>query len=264
MDCKKINNHIIKWLIEQLKNSNQKGFVIGVSGGIDSAVVSTLCATTNYPVIVLNMPIYQVKEQFDRANEHIKYLKHKYKNVTDYTVDLTKPFKSLNNVLPNEAKSDLASVNTRSRLRMSTLYSFANSNNYLVCGTGNKIEDFGIGFFTKYGDGGVDISPIADLLKSEVYKLGKYLGISKTILEAAPTDGLWEKDKTDEEQIGASYDELEWAMDYCDTNGDNIEFDNITEITNRQKDVLKIYIHRNKASKHKMQMPPVCDCSNIK
>ena len=170
MNNKEISTHIINWLKDQLIISNQKGFVIGVSGGIDSAVTSTLCAETKFPIIVVNMPIHQPKDQFNRAVEHINWLNENYSNVTEHTVDLTQSFESYLESVPECAKSELALINTRARLRMLTLYSFANSNNYLVCGTGNKIEDFGIGFFTKYGDGGVDISPIAGLYKSEVYR----------------------------------------------------------------------------------------------
>lgn len=264
MNCEKVSDHIINWLKEQLINSKQKGFVIGVSGGIDSAVVSTLCAKTDYPCIVLSMPIYQVKDQFSRAEEHIKWLTEKYQNVRSFTIDLTNTFQILVDSLPQDAKGELALVNTRSRLRMTTLYSFANTNNYLVCGTGNKIEDFGIGFFTKYGDGGVDISPIADLVKSEVFALGKFLGVSDSILNAAPTDGLWEKDRTDEEQIGASYNELEWAMDFCQENDCNLKFENIPNLTERQYKVLEIYLNRNQSCKHKIQLPPVCDLNGIK
>ncbi|HBS85808.1 MAG: NAD(+) synthase [Bacteroidetes bacterium GWF2_38_335] len=259
MDYKKASEHIINWLKGQLETSGQKGFVVGVSGGIDSAVVSSLCARTGFPVIVLNMPIYQVKEQFSRAEEHIANLLKSFNNVRTFTVDLTNTFQMLCDSMPDEAKGELALVNTRSRLRMTTLYSFANTNNYLVCGTGNKIEDFGIGFFTKYGDGGVDISPIADLLKSQVYGLGRILGVPESILKAPPTDGLWEIDRTDEDQIGASYDELEWAMAFLgDQNLKKVQIETLKEITDRQKTVLKIYISRNLGSQHKMKMPAVC------
>jgi NAD+ synthase len=259
MDYKKVNLQIVNWLKEQIEKTGQKGFVVGVSGGIDSAVVSTLCAQTSFPVILLNMPIHQVNEQFNRASVHIKSLKEKYAKVSSFTTDLTEVFDNLCAVLPEQAKGELALVNTRSRLRMLTLYSFANTNSYLVCGTGNKIEDFAIGFFTKYGDGGVDISPIADLMKSEVYGLGKYLNVDASILNAAPTDGLWEIDRTDEDQIGASYNELEWAMKYLN-NKDLKEFnlEEITDLSAREKTVLSIYISRNLANQHKMKMPEVC------
>ncbi|MBN2681288.1 MAG: NAD(+) synthase [Bacteroidales bacterium] len=259
MDYKKVNLYIVNWLKEQIEKTNQKGFVVGVSGGIDSAVVSTLCAQTGLPVILLNMPIHQVNEQFNRAVVHINWLKENYSNVSSYTTDLTDVFDNLCAVLPEQAKGDLALVNTRSRLRMLTLYSYANTNCYLVCGTGNKIEDFGIGFYTKYGDGGVDISPIADLMKSEVYGLGKYLNVDISILNAAPTDGLWEIDRTDEDQIGASYNELEWAMKYLnDKNLENFDLSEQSNLSDREKEVLRIYVSRNLANQHKMKMPEVC------
>lgn len=259
MNYEKVNLHIVEWLRKQITETKQKGFVVGVSGGIDSAVVSTLCAKSGFPVIVLNMPIHQIKEQFDRAEKHINWLKDNFNNVSSFTTDLTLVYENLCSTFPLIAKEELALANTRSRLRMLTLYSFANSNNYLVCGTGNKIEDFAIGFFTKYGDGGVDISPIGDLMKSEVYALGKFLGVDKSILEAAPTDGLWEVDRTDEEQIGASYDELEWAMLFMEDKNPKtfVPVKNMS-LSERQKEVLNIYITRHLANRHKMEMPEVC------
>ncbi|MDD5570035.1 MAG: NAD(+) synthase [Bacteroidales bacterium] len=259
MNCKKVAEHITNWLVKKLNTSKQKGFVIGVSGGIDSAVVSALCAKTDFPVVTLNMPVFQNKEQYYLSVEHINWLKKKFKNVSSRTIDLSSVFSELICNLPENAKGDLALANIRSRLRMVTLYAFANTNKYLVCGTGNKIEDFGVGFFTKYGDGGVDINPIGDLLKSEVYALGKFLDVPKSIQKAAPTDGLWEKDKTDEEQIGATYNELEWAMKYCEKNK-IISLSEIkkTNLTKRQTEVLKIYVTRHNCNKHKIKMPDVC------
>ncbi len=250
--------YIVNWLKEQLLLSKQKGFVVGVSGGIDSAVVSTLCAMTGKPVILLSMPIYQASNQLSRAENHLNFLKSKYKNVQTYTIDLSESFEKITETLPEKAKRELSLANTRSRLRMLTLYAFANSNNYLVAGTGNKIEDFGVGFFTKYGDGGVDISPVADLYKSEVYEMGQKIGVSQEILQAPPTDGLWENDKTDEQQIGASYDELEWAMKFCNGNEDKIKTEEQSGLSLRQIEVLNIYLKRHFANKHKMQMPKVC------
>jgi NAD+ synthase len=264
MDYKKVNLHIVNWLNEQIEKTRQKGFVVGVSGGTDSAVVSILCAQTGFPVILLNMPIHQVTEQFNRASVHIARLKEKYSNVSSFTTELTEVFDKLCDVLPQQAKGELALVNTRSRLRMLTLYSYANTNSYLVCGTGNKIEDFGIGFFTKYGDGGVDISPIADLMKSEVYGLGKYLDVDISILNAAPTDGLWEIDRTDEDQIGASYNELEWAMKYLnDKNLEEIDLSELKNLSTREIEVLRIYVSRNLANRHKMKMPEVCVLNGV-
>ena len=266
MNCEKISKHISKWIENKVEESRQKGLVVGVSGGIDSAVVSTLCARTRFPVIVLSMPIHQVQTQVNNAMEQIHWLKKNYSNVTDYEVNLTHAFEEFKRSLPENAKAELAMVNTRSRIRMAALYAFANSNNALVCGTGNKIEDYGVGFFTKYGDGGVDMNPIGDLLKSEVYELAAYLDVPKSIQQAKPTDGLWEEDRTDEDQIGATYDEIEWAMKYCYEN--KIEKFNFFEfkekMNERQLKVLEIYLKRHNNNLHKMEMPPVCVLTGLK
>jgi NAD+ synthase len=198
------------------------------------------------------MPIYQSDQQVSRAQKHIAFLKQKFANVTSVEVDLTGVFDRLIESLPvaeDTPQRERSLVNTRARLRMTTLYYFAALNNYLVVGTGNKVEDFGIGFFTKYGDGGVDLSPIADLTKTEVYKLGEGLGIIEAIMVAPPTDGLWSDDRTDEDQIGASYPELEWAMQFS---GD------ASEVSSRQAEVLKIYRKYHEANLHKMKAIPVC------
>ena len=246
-----IIDHISDWLLGYIKSSKAQGFVIGISGGIDSAVTSTLAAKTGLPLLCVEMPIHQNKKQVARGVKHIAWLKEKFKNVNSVELDLTLVFDSFINQLPeDEQQNQLVLVNTRSRLRMTALYSFAQTNNSLVVGTGNKVEDFGIGFFTKYGDGGVDISPIADLLKTEVFTLGKELGIHNEILTADPTDGLWSDDKTDEDQIGASYPELEWAMTF---DGDK-DF-----LTEREKQVLKIYLKLNKTNQHKMLAIPTCN-----
>ena len=254
MDFELVANYIIDWLRDQLKNTKQKGFVIGVSGGVDSAVTSTLCARSGLPVFCLNMPIHQAFDQYDLSEVHISWLTSKYENVGAHIIDLTETYDTLKNALLDLTINDLALANIRSRLRMVTLYAFANSNNYLVVGTGNKVEDYGIGFFTKYGDGGVDISPIGDLLKSEVYQLAEYLGILDSIREAEPNDGLWDDGRTDESQIGATYDEIEWAMKYfeedCNTN--------MTGLSERQKEVIEIYLYRHKINKHKLLSPKVC------
>ena len=242
--------HISNWLTDYAKSSVSKGFVIGISGGIDSAVTSTLVAKTGLPLICVEMPIHQQKEQVERGKEHINWLKRNFQNVNSTELNLTTVYDGFISQLPNNKNThELALVNTRARLRMTTLYYFAQANNSLVLGTGNKVEDFGIGFFTKYGDGGVDISPIADLLKTEVYTLGVELGINKDILIAPPTDGLWGNDKTDEEQIGATYPELEWAMQF---DGDK------NTLNERERDVLKIYTQFNRANQHKMNAIPVC------
>jgi len=249
MQTTSIITHISDWLKNYANSCNSRGFVIGVSGGIDSAVTSVLAAKTKLPLICVEMPIHQNKIQVERGVKHIEWLKRKFSNVDSIELDLTSIFDEFISKLPSNNKSELALVNTRARLRMATLYYFAQANTSLVLGTGNKVEDFGIGFFTKYGDGGVDISPIADLLKSEVYALGKELGVHNDILTAPPTDGLWGDNKTDEEQIGATYPELEWAMNFKETEN---------ALSEREKEVLQIYKTLNHANQHKMTKIPVC------
>lgn len=245
-----IGKYITQWLENYRTTAQAKGFVIGISGGIDSAVTSTLCALTGAPTFCLTMPIRQTKAEFDRANEHMQQLKQRFANVHTQTIDLSASFEALEKALPLHSDTHpLAMANTRSRLRMTTLYAVAQANGCLVAGTGNKVEDFGVGFYTKYGDGGVDISPIADLMKTEVFALAKELQIVASIQNAAPTDGLWEDGRTDEDQIGATYPELEWAM----------RFDGDTSwLTPRQQEVLDIYARFHRANSHKMQPIPVC------
>ncbi len=251
MNSEKIIDYIVLWLKEYSVKSNTKGFIIGISGGVDSAVTSILASKTGLPVICVDMPIHQNQLQINRGQKHINWLKEKHPNVDSDKIDLTNIFDELTStIIKNKNKNLLALANSRARLRMITLYYIAQDNNYIVVGTGNKVEDFGIGFFTKYGDGGVDISPIADLLKTEVYELARILGVSQEILEAEPTDGLWENNQTDEDQIGATYEELEWAMNYTETP--------VNEITDRQKEVLKIYTNFNRKNKHKMTPIPIC------
>jgi len=257
MQTEKVIQHIVSWLKDYLETSHQKGFVIGISGGIDSAVTSTLCAMTGYPLLNLEMPIHQEKNQADRARNHIKWLKENFKSPIDsLEVDLTSTFDNLVAALPETETSDkvnLALANTRSRLRMTTLYYFAGLHNYLVAGTGNKVEDFGVGFYTKYGDGGVDVSPIADLMKSEVYKIAEFLGINTEIQKAKPTDGLFGDDRSDEDQLGASYDELEWAMNM------KAEGKTADKFIGREKEVFEIYSRLNRINQHKMNPIPVCE-----
>ena len=231
-----------------------KCFVVGVSGGIDSALTSTLCALTQKPVIVLNMPIHQHKKQYDLAAMHIDWLKKKFITVSSHEIKLTGTFLKLKNTLPKDIQDNHSMANTRSRLRMLTLYTFSTHYRMLVAGTGNKVEDFGVGFFTKYGDGGVDLSPIADLMKSEVYALAGELGIIKPILKAPPVDGLWADNRTDEQQIGASYDELEKAMKYLNS---KFEIRN-SNLTTREKEAIKIYQRFHAMNEHKMKPIPVC------
>ncbi|MDX2173699.1 MAG: NAD(+) synthase [Bacteroidota bacterium] len=252
MQHKLVIEHIVNWLKTYSDNSFTNGFVIGISGGIDSAVTSTLCALTGKKVIALNMPIRQFKTEFDRSTEHIKWLTDKFQNVSSETVDLTSSLDVLENTFPKDVASDFLSMaNTRARLRMIALYAFATTHKLLVAGTGNKVEDFGVGFYTKYGDGGVDLSPIADLYKTQVYELAKELGVVNSIQSARPTDGLFADGRTDEDQIGATYPELEWAMEYI-TNKET------SDLSERQKTVLDIYTKRHKANKHKMDPIPVC------
>lgn len=252
MNFKSIESHIVNWLFDYSKKSGLNGFVVGVSGGIDSAVTSTLCAKTGLNTIVLNMPIHQKSNQFDRSNEHINWLKNNFENVTSHEINLTEVYDSFSNALPKANQDELSMANLRSRIRMSNLYVFASNKKYLVAGTGNKVEDFGVGFYTKYGDGGVDISPIADLLKSEVFKIAHHLGIVSSIQKAKPTDGLWDDDRSDEDQLGATYDELEWAMNYLEVNYQG----NLSE---RQKKVLEIYSGHHQTNLHKMNPIPVCE-----
>ncbi|OYQ45273.1 NAD(+) synthase [Flavobacterium aurantiibacter] len=251
-----VADYISKWLLDYAKNAKVNGFVVGVSGGIDSAVTSTLCARTGLPVYCLEMPIHQHESQVNRAAEHIDALIQKYPNVSRQLVDLTPVFESFKSAVTqtdDQATVDLSLANTRARLRMTSLYYYAGLTHSLVAGTGNKVEDFGVGFYTKYGDGGVDVSPIADLYKSEVYALGRVLGVPNSILEAAPTDGLFGDSRTDEDQLGASYDELEWAMETSGSAHDPSTF------TERQATVFAIYKRLNNANQHKMNPIPVCE-----
>ncbi len=256
MQTEKIVTHIVNWSTDYLKKSKQKGFVIGVSGGVDSAVVSTLCAKTGFPVLCLEMPIHQAENQVSRARNHIEWLKSNFEKIEAKTVNLTPVYDEF--VLSvakseNEYSYNLSLANTRARLRMTSLYYYAGIHGYLVAGTGNKVEDFGVGFFTKYGDGGVDISPIADLMKSEVYEIAAFMGINQDIQKAAPTDGLFGDNRTDEDQIGASYDELEWAMKAAERGQISKDF------SGREREVMEIYEKRHRANLHKMVPIPICE-----
>jgi len=246
-----ISAHISNWLKSYSNQSKTNGFVIGISGGIDSAVTSTLCALTGKEVLCILMPIHQHKAEFDRSREHSEWLNEKFPNVTICTADLSDTFDTISNQIPSELQSDLTMANTRARLRMTTLYAYAGAKGMLVAGTGNKVEDFGVGFFTKYGDGGVDLSPIADLMKSEVFALANELGVVNSIQEAIPTDGLWADGRSDEDQIGASYDELEWAMNEYALSTEN-------KFEGRLHDVFSIFTRLHRTNQHKMQAIPVC------
>lgn len=256
IEVEKVNLQIVEWLKDYALNAKVNGFVIGISGGVDSAVTSTLCAQTGLKVVCVEMPIHQAPSHVSRAKEHIQQLKKRYPNVTNTEVNLTSVFETFKNELPKDevdsTKLNLSLANTRARFRMSTLYYFAGVHRLLVAGTGNKVEDFGVGFYTKYGDGGVDLSPIADLMKSEVYTLGAYLKIPNSILVAAPTDGLFGDDRTDEDQLGATYNELEWAMDQNEIGKTENDF------IGREKIVFGIYKKLNKINLHKMKSIPVC------
>lgn len=248
-------DYIVDWLKKYAQNAGVKGFVVGISGGIDSALTSTLCAQTGLTTLCVEMPIHQAASQVIRAQDHIRFLQEKYANVTHAQADLTATYDTMMQTLvqvDHQERLQLTQANTRARLRMTTLYYFAGIHQLLVAGTGNKVEDFGVGFYTKYGDGGVDLSPIADLMKSEVRLLAAHLGVIDSILQAAPTDGLFGDDRTDEDQLGANYDELEqamWAVEQGKTEAD---------FSGRALEVFKIYKRLNRINQHKMNPIPVC------
>lgn len=252
MKTQQVIDYMVGWLADYCEKAGTRGYVIGISGGIDSAVTSTLCARTGKSVMVLNLPILQDPGQLSLAQDHIRWLTDRFANVTPETIDLTGTFQVFTATIPEDARDDLTLANTRSRLRMTALYAMATHHKLLVAGTGNKIEDFGVGFFTKYGDGGVDVSPIADLLKSEVYAVAGHLGILQKIIDTPPTDGLWPDSRTDESQIGATYPELEWAMTVGITDREE------TALSERQREVLKIFRRLNCANQHKMDPIPIC------
>ena len=238
-------NYIKNWINDYCNSMPKEpdSLVIGISGGIDSSVTSTLCALTGKKTIVLSMPIKQIKEQHSLSVKHQEWLKNKFKNVESYLIDLDNVFKSFETSL-RQFDSDHGFANSKARLRMTTLYQAATFNNGIVVGTGNKVEDFGVGFYTKYGDGGVDISPIADCTKTQVWEMGKNLGILDEIINAQPTDGLWDDSRTDVVQLGMSYQELEKAMK--DPNSDGY----------------KKYMEIRKRNLHKMKPIPVCKMKN--
>lgn len=255
IQTEKVNTHIVEWLKKYAESAKVNGFVIGISGGVDSAVTSTLCAQTGLQVLCVEMPIHQAESQVSRGREHIEQLKKRFPNVSSVETDLTAVFEAFKSTVPktdDEAKVNLSLANTRARIRMTSLYYLAGIHGLLVAGTGNKVEDFGVGFYTKYGDGGVDLSPIADLMKSDVYALGAFLAIPQSILTAAPTDGLFGDNRTDEDQLGASYDELEWAMLAAESGKTATDFEG------REKSVFEIYKRLNTSNKHKMEAIPVC------
>ena len=241
MNVEKRAKIIIEWINDYCEKTsfNPKSLIVGISGGIDSSVVSTLCALTNRKTIVLSMPIKQIESQHDLSIEHGKWLINKFKNVDHKVLELENLFNNFEKTL-KEFNNEHGLANSRARLRMATLYQVAAANSGIVVGTGNKVEDFGVGFYTKYGDGGVDISPIADCNKSQVWELGKHLGVNQKIIDAEPTDGLWNDGRNDTDQLGMSYAELEKAME----NKNDPNYKKYLEIRNRNL--------------HKMEPIPVC------
>ena len=241
MDVKKRAQIIIEWINNYCDSVSYKpkSLVVGISGGIDSSVVSTLCANTGRKTIVLTMPIKQIKSQHDLSLLHAKWLKDKYKNVEHHLLEMDKIFNSFSEVL-NNFDNEHGYANSRARLRMATLYQVAAANSGIVVGTGNKVEDFGVGFYTKYGDGGVDISPIADCTKTQVWELGRYLGVSDDIINTPPTDGLWNDGRNDVDQLGMSYEDLEKAM------------------RNKNDPNYQKYLKIREKNLHKMKPIPVC------
>ena len=238
-------DYIKNWIIDYCKSMPKEpdSLIIGISGGVDSSVTSTICALTGKKTIVLSMPIKQIKEQHNLSLKHQEWLKNKFKNVESYLVDLDNVFKSFKISLA-KFNNEHGFANSRARLRMATLYQAATSNDGIVVGTGNKVEDFGVGFYTKYGDGGVDISPIADCTKSQIWEMGKNLGILEEIVKAQPTDGLWDDGRTDVGQLGMSYQDLEKAMSDPNSKG------------------YKKYLEIRKRNLHKMKPIPVCKMKN--
>lgn len=260
-------NHIVKWLKQYAKSAKISTFVVGISGGIDSSVVSALCARTGLRTIVVQMPIRQNKKLDNRSSMQAGWLLERHPDtVTHMSMDLTPVFSAFEKKVDPFCNVEdevyhtyrLASANSRSRLRMMTLYQIAQCHNALVVGTGNKVEDFGVGFFTKYGDGGVDISPIGDCLKTEVWDMGRELGLPQEIIDAPPTDGLWDDDRTDEDQLGMSYPDLERAMA-----NDRLDRECVYEtlpipMTRDEKAQLKRYREIRRRNLHKMEPIPVC------
>jgi NAD+ synthase len=250
-DYKELTNNIVTWISDYcIDHPKIKSLVIGVSGGIDSSVVSSLCARTGLPTYIIGMPINQREEQEDLSDAHGLQLEAKYANVRFMKIDLSSVndlFLANVNLQLGErfVKNKLAQANTRSRLRMVTLYQIAGSLDGIVVGTGNKVEDYGVGFYTKYGDGGIDIAPIADLYKTEVWELGKYLGVDERIIDAKPTDGLWDDGRTDEDQIGTSYQMLEWVME----SGLKTPPEQLNE---EELNAIHVYQKFNSQNKHKM------------
>ena len=269
MNSKQRIKKITSWISSYAKKNKINSLVVGISGGIDSSVVSTLCAMTGLPTIVVQMPIKQNKKLDNRSSLQATYLLSNYSNVTHMSMDLTSVFNAFDKkVMPFCNVEDdtldtykLASANSRSRLRMMTLYQIAQCHGGIVVGTGNKVEDFGVGFFTKYGDGGVDISPIGDCLKTEVWDMGREMKLPQEIIDAPPTDGLWDDDRTDEDQLGMTYPELERAMENDRLDRQNSYETIETSLPKDEKAQLKKYRSIRSRNLHKMEPIPVCKLS---
>ena len=254
-DYQELKTNIVSWIKNYVEENKIKSLVVGVSGGIDSAVVSTLCAETELPTYVLSMPLHSSFDNDNLSDSHCDFLEKKYSNVTKIRIDLTSTYENLLKSFDfwvgegEYTSNNLANANTKSRIRMVTLYQVAGNVGGIVVGTGNKVEDYGVGFYTKYGDGGVDIAPIADLYKTEVWELGKYLGVDQRIIEAKPTDGLWEDGRTDEDQIGTSYEMLEWVMEKG-------LLEDPMFLNEEQTKSIQVYQKFNSQNKHKMLSIP--------
>lgn len=258
-------NHIVRWLKQYAKSAKINTFVVGISGGIDSSVVSALCAQTGLKTIVVQMPIRQNRKLDNRSSMQAEWLLQRHSNVTHMSMDLTSVFSAFEKKTApfcdaeNASQVELAFANSRSRLRMMTLYQIAQSHAALVVGTGNRVEDFGVGFFTKYGDGGVDISPIGDCVKTAVWDMGRELGLPQEIIDAEPTDGLWDDGRTDEGQLGMSYPELEHAMqlDQWDREESHLT-EGLLQMSRLERAQLKRYREIRARNMHKMLPIPVC------
>ena len=261
-DYDELEDRIVKWISDYCLYYKIKNLVVGISGGIDSSVVSTLCALTGIKTYVVGMPINQLETQESLSDAHGNWLSSKFSNVEFIKTDMSSVYDSFLQTISSDigerfATDKLAQANTRSRLRMVTLYQVATSVNGIVVGTGNKVEDYGVGFYTKYGDGGIDIAPIADLYKTEVWMLGEHLGVDERIVSALPTDGLWDDGRTDEDQIGTSYAMLEWVMESGIFNSPLATPENLSQwmgkpITEEQRKALILYKKFNDQNKHKM------------
>lgn len=272
LDYSKVESHIVGWLKDYAVKAKKEAYIVGISGGIDSGLTSTLCAKTGLKLICVQMPIHQHKPHVERATLHIKWLKENFpNNVSEINCDLTHVFDTFIKdvgIYHNDYELlCVAEANSRARLRMTTLNYFAPLFSALTVGTGNKVEDYGLGYFSKWGDGSSDLSPIGDLMKSEVKNLARYMGIREELVNAVPSDGLYEQELTDEQNLTCSYDEFEFIMDWIEINKNALGTGNdkdATPLTERQKEVLKIYNERHFANLHKMKMPPICSVEHLR